>query len=307
MAAISIQSARQGFTLIEILLTLALAAFVLAISIALYQYAKQAYIDNGAQLRVTEKLIASKRIFSETLNGSIKSCSAAPTRLSLVNSTQLWLQAGASAVEIYPGQNNISSFKRVGDKIGERDIDSDVLLLRAARLPATSLVAHSIENNKFIAQNSIGLTRSGLAIVCDENAAVVFQVAYTTGRHIHYAGGGIAPGNCANAFSDERCGGSYRFAKGALLAHYTPTIFYIANSHAGPALYRQKPIIFRRHGNRRLSMRAQELVSGIMRLHAAADFSPSKQNNGLALQLTIAKDAHSRSDHYETYMYTLPL
>ena len=307
MEAISTQLARRGFTLIELLLTLALGAFVVAMSIALYQYTKKSHVDNGEQLLVTEKLIVSQRLLEEALTGSIKSCNVAPLQLSLVNSAKPWLQIGTSTAEIYPAQNNISSFKKVGEKIGERDAESDVLLLRAVALPATPIVTHDIENQKFIVENSIGLTRAGLAMVCDSNVAVVFQVAYTTGRHIHYAGGRITPGNCTNAFRDEHCGSSYRFDKDALLAHYIPSIFYIANGHAGPALYKQKPVIYRRNGNYRLSMRAQELISGITHLQAATNLAQDGQGNSLALHITIAGNIHNHTQHYERYLYTLPL
>ena len=294
--------------MIELLLTLALGAFVITISIMLYQYAKSAYIDSGRQLLVTEKLAVSQRVFKEALTGSIASCNAAPTRLSIVDSSQPWLQAGKSAIEIYPAQNNVKGFKKIGTKIGERDDDSDVLLLGSAVLPATPIISHDIANNKFIVGNSIGLTRGGLAIVCDRKVAVVFQVAYTTGLHIHYAGSGIVPGNCTGAFTSEQCGGRYLFGKDALLAHYAPSVFYIANGHAGTALYRQKPIVFRSSHSRRLSMRSQELVSGIIQLQAASgERDDSGHNNGLVLQITIAADAATSSKHHERYLYTLPL
>ena len=307
MRAIKHRTAALGFTLIELLLALALGAFVVAISIALYQYAKSAYMDSGRRLLVTEKLAVSQHLFKEAAMGSIESCSSAATRLSLVDSSQPWLQAGKSAIEIYPAQNNVKGFKKIGTKIGERDDDSDVLLLRAAPLPATPIISHDIANDKFIVGNSIGLTRGGLAIVCDGKVAVVFQVAYTTGRHIHYAGDGIVPGNCTGAFASESCGGRYLFGKGALLAHYAPSVFYIANGYTGSALYRQKPTIFRSSHSRRLSMRSQELVSGVIRLQAASGRADSGHNNGLVLQITIAGDANKNPRHHETYLYTLPL
>ena len=307
MKAIKQHATQKGFTLIELLLALALGAFVVAISIALYQHAKKAYVENGTQLLNTKKVIISQRFFKEGLAGSIESCNNAPIRLSLVDSSQLWWQAGASVAEIYPAHNNIQSFKEVGSQIGERDANSDVLLLRPALLPATSIVKHDIENDKFIAQNSIQLTRGGLAIVCDQNVAVVFQVAYTTGRHIHYGSGDITPGNCRRAFNAENCGGDYRFDKDALLAHYTPKIFYIANSYAGPALYRQQPIISRRGYSHRLSMHSQELVSGIIGLHGATAQTDNGHSSGLVLQITIAGNTSTKSEHYEKYLYTLPL
>ena len=293
--------------MIELLLTLALSAFVVAISVALYQHAKGAYMDSGKRLLVTEKLAVSQRILKEALAGSIESCNAAPTQLSLLNSSQVWLQARTSVAEVYPARNNIKGFKKIGAQIGGREAESDLLLLRSVILPATSLVLHDTENDRLIARNSIGLTRGGLAIVCDENAAIVFQVAYTTGRHIHYGNGEIVPGNCRNAFTSERCGGNYRFDKGALLAHYAPSLFYIANGHAGLALYRQRPTIFRQQHGRRLSIRAQELVSGITQLQAATNHTDTGQNTELVLQLTIAGDINTEHQYYEKYLYTLPL
>ena len=293
--------------MIELLLTLALGAFVVAISVALYQHAKGAYMDSGKRLLVTEKLTVSQRVLKEALMGSIESCNAAPTQLSLVNSSQAWLQARTSVAEVYPAHSNIKGFKKIGAQIGEREAASDVLLLRPAILPATSVVLHDTEKGKLIARNSIGLTRGGLAIVCDENVAIVFQVAYTTGRHIHYGAGRIAPGNCTNAFTSVRCGGKYRFDKGALLAHYAPSLFYIANGYAGPALYRQRPIIFRQSHSRRLSIRAQELVSGITQLQAATNLRDTGRSSGLVLQLTIAGDTNINHRHYEKHLYTLPL
>ena len=229
MKAIKRQTATRGFTLIELLLTLALGAFVVATSVALYQYIKGAYIDSGRRLLVTEKLIVSQRIFKEALAGSIESCNTAPIRLSLVNGSQVWLQARKSVAEVYPAHSTMGGLKKIGNQIGDREATSDVLLLSPALLPATPLVRHDLENDKLVAQDSIGLTRGGLAVVCDENVAIVFQVAYTTGRHIHYAGSGITPGNCSGAFVSEQCGGDYRFDKNALVAHYAPSLFYIAH------------------------------------------------------------------------------
>lgn len=307
MKAMKPQTAMRGFTLIELLLTLALGAFVVAISVALYQYAKGAYIDSGKRLLITEKLVASQRIFEEALSGSIESCNAAPMQLSLINSSQGWLQARKSVAEIYPARNNVGGLKRIGTQIGEREPESDVLLLRPAVLPATAIVSHDIANNKLIVRNSIGLTRGELAIICDENIAVVFQVIYTTGRHIHYAGDRVVPGNCASAFTSEQCGGHYRFDRGALLAHYEPSILYIANGHAGPALYSQKPVIFRRSHSRRLSMRARELVSNITQLHATTNHAKTGRDTELVLQITIAGDTNTNHLHYEKHLYTLPL
>ena len=307
MKAIKRQTATCGFTLIELLLTLALGAFVVATSVALYQYIKDAYIDSGKRLLATEKLIVSQRIFEEALAGSIESCNTAPVRMSLVNSSQVWLQATESVAEVYPAHNIIGGLKKIGNRVGEREATSDVLLLRPAVLPATSVVLHDVENNKFVVRNSIGLTRGGLTVVCDENVAIIFQVAYTTGRHIHYAGSGIAPGNCSGAFVSEQCGGNYRFDKNVLLAHYAPSIFYIAHGHAGLALYEQKPVIFRQSHNRRLSIRARELVSGIVQMQAATNRLGIGNSTGLVVQLTVAGDVNTNHQYYEKHLYTLPL
>ena len=307
MKAIERQTATRGFTLIELLLTLALGAFVVATSVALYQYIKDAYIDSGKRLSATEKLIVSQRIFKEALAGSIESCNTAPVRQSLVNSSQVWLQARESVAEVYPAHSTIGGLKKIGNRIGEREATGDVLLLRPAVLPATSVVRHDVENDKFVVGNSIGLTRGGLAVVCDENAAVIFQVAYTTGRHIHYAGSGIAPGNCSSAFTSEQCGGNYRFDKNALLAHYSPSLFYVAHGHAGLALYRQKPIIFRQSHNRRLSIRARELVSGVVQLQATTNRTDAGNSSELVVQLTVVGNANTNHRYYEKHLYTLPL
>ena len=175
MRAIKRQTATRGFTLIELLLALALGAFVVATSVALYQYIKAAYIDSGRRLLVTEKLIVSQRIFKEALAGSIESCNTAPTQLNLVNSSQVWLQARKSVAEVYPAHSTMGGLKKIGNQSGEREATSDVLLLSSALLPATSVVLHDVENDKFVVQDSIGLTRGGLAVVCDENVAIVFK------------------------------------------------------------------------------------------------------------------------------------
>ncbi len=307
MKAIKRQISTRGFTLIELLLTLALGAFVVATSVALYQYIKDAYIDSGKRLLTTERLIVSQRIFKEALAGSIESCNTAPVRLSLVNSSQIWLQARKSAAEVYSAHSTIGDLKKIGNQIGEREATSDVLLLSPAVLPATPIMLHDVGNDKFVVQDSIGLTRGGLAVVCDENAAIIFQVAYTTGRHIHYAGSGIAPGNCPSAFTSEQCGGNYRFDKNALLAHYAPSLFYIAHGHAGLALYQQKPIIFRQSHNRRLSIRAREIVSGIIQLQATTNRTDAGHGTGLVVQLTVAGDANTNHRYHEKHLYTLPL
>ena len=307
MKAIKRQTTTRGFTLIELLLTLALGAFVVATSVALYQYIKGAYIDSGRRLLVTEKLIVSQRIFKEALAGSIESCNTAPIRLSLVNSSQVWLQARKSVAEVYPAHSALGGLKKIGNQIGEREATSDVLLLSPALLPATPIVLHDVENDKFVIQDSVALTRGGLAVVCDENVAIVFQVAYTTGRHIHYTGNGVAPGNCSGAFVSEQCGGDYRFDKNALLAHYAPSLFYIAHGRTGLALYEQKPIIFRQSHNRRLSIRARELVSGIIQLQATTNRTDAGYATGLVVQLTVAGDANTNHQYYEKHLYTLPL
>ena len=307
METIKRQTATSGFTLIELLLTLALGAFVVATSVSLYQYIKDAYIDSGRRLLTTEKLIVSQRIFNRALAGSIESCNIAPTRLSLVNSSQVWLQARKSAAKVYPAHSTTGGLKKIGDQIGEREATSDVLLLSPAVLPAAPIVLHDVQNDKFVIQNSIGLTRGGLAVVCDENVAIIFQVAYTTGRHIHYARSGITPGNCSGAFVSMQCGGTYRFDKNALLAHYEPSFFYIAHGHAGLALYRQKPVIFRQGHNRRLSIRAQELVSGVMQMQAATNLTDAGYGSGLVVQLTVVGDTNTIHQHHEKYLYTLPL
>jgi len=303
-----------GFTLIELLLALALAAFVIGFSVALYQNIKLAYTESSRQLQNTKKFTVAQRIMDESLNGSLASCNTATTRRSLVNGSQFWSQAAGAHAEVYPASTSISGLKRIGNSIGERAANSDVLVLRTAQLPASAVVMHDTSNAKFVIQNSIGLSRGELAVVCDKNAALIFQVTHTTGRHIHYRGAQVAPGNCTN-FAAPRCAGNYRFAGGALLARYTALIFYVGYGYAGPALYRQKPTVIRRANGRRLSLRAQELVSGISQLHATVNLAASGAATALAVQFSLADsttsghaaDAASNRQHDEKYLYTRPL
>jgi len=316
----------SGFTLIELLLALALGAFVIASSVALYQNIQLAYTESSRQLQSTQKFAVAQRIVDAAVNGALASCNTATTRRSLVNGRQFWSQAGRANAEVYPASSTVRGLKRIGSSTGARAANSDVLLLRTAQLPASAVVMHDIDNDKFVIQNSIGLSRGELAVVCDKNAALIFQVSHTTGRHIHYGerhgGRRVAPGNCTN-FAAPRCGGNYRFAAGALLARYTPLVFYVGYGYAGVALYRQKPSVSKRANGHRLSLRAQELVSGIAQLRAALSAANNGAATALAVQLTIAdgtttddrpraawsneSDSALHRRHDEKYLYTRPL
>ena len=83
--------------------------------------------------------------------------------------------------------------------------------------------------------------------------------------------------------------------------------FILRMVEAGLALYEQKPTIFRQSHNRRLSIRARELVSGIIQLQATTDRTDAAYGTGLIVQLTVAGDANTNQQYHEKHLYTLPL
>lgn len=298
----------RGFTLVELLVAIALGAFLITISITLYQTILKAQLTAAQSLAITQKLIVSRHAITTALDGAITPCTSAPKRISLVRANHFWLQHNRAIAEVSVAGDALSGLKPIGRLAGERHPASDVLIVRPARLPATAIVAHDSVNNAFVIQNPIGLTRGDLAIICNQHIAVVFQVARVTTKRIYYVGTNISPGNCPNAFTSPDCGGDYVWTADTLLAHYHPTVFYIGNGSSGLALYRQQPTVFHSGNQHRLALRAQQLVEGVTQLNVAVSNTAGNTNpNAIAVRLTLADISLSANKRYEKHAFTVPL
>ena len=298
----------SGFTLIELLVTIALSAFVITTSIALYQVVRKAQLANAQSLTMTQNLVVAQRSIAAAVEGTLASCAGAARHISLVRDNRFWLQPKRAVAEVHRANSALPGLKKVGSSPAQRHAGSDVLVLRPARFPATPIVSHNLDEGAFVIQNTIGLRRGELATVCNENLAVVFQVSRVSAKKVFYTHATILPGNCASPFRSDECGGGHHWGSTALLARYTPSIFYIGNGRSGLALYKQQPTVFGRGSRRRLALHTQELVAGITQLKASVNRAVGSESSAnIALRLTIADTSSSGERRYEKHAFTLPL
>lgn len=266
---------RSGFTLVELLSALTLGALLIAALLKLHHNAQWAHAAAANRAAVAQKLIVLRRAVGESVAGIVPMCSAKAQRFNLMTagaSAPFWLKLFESTVQVIGGGDGGApdGLKRAGDRPGERRAQSDVLIVRGAALPAVSVSGHATGTRAFVVSDTAGFRPGDAALICDEHAAALFQVTDVGAHSLGYGGGGVRPGNCADAFAAGGCAQQHRFGGGAVIARYAASVFYVGvgKSGGGFSLYRQRPGVVRAGATRRLTLSAEEIITGVQQIAA---------------------------------------
>jgi len=265
-----------GFTLVELLSALTLGALLIAALLKLHHNAQWAHAAAANRAAVAQKLIVMRRAVGESVTGIVPACGAKARRFNLMTAAApapFWLKPFESAVRVVGAGDSGApdGLKRAGDRPGERSAQSDVLIVRGAALPAVSVSGHATDTRAFVVSDTAGFRTGDAALICDEHAAALFQVTDVGAHSLGYGGGGVQPGNCAGAFAAGGCAQQHRFGDGAVIARYAASVFYVGvgKSGGGFSLYRQRPGVVRAGAVRRLTLSAEEIITGVRRMAAS--------------------------------------
>lgn len=263
-----------GFTLVELLSALTLGALLIAALLKLHHNAQWAHAAAANRAAVAQKLIVLRRAIGESVAGMAPACGAKAQRFNLMTagaSAPFWLKVFESTVQVVGDDDGApDGLKRVGTRPGERRAQSDVLVVRGAALPAVSVSGHATGTRAFVVSDTAGFRRGDAALICDEHAAALFQVTDVGAHSLGYGGGGVRPGNCAGAFAAGGCAQQHHFGDGAVIARYAASVFYVGvgKSGGGFSLYRQRPGVVRAGAVRRLTLSAEEIITGVRQMAA---------------------------------------
>ncbi len=262
-----------GFTLVELLSALTLGALLIAALLKLQHNMQSAH--NAAENRsaVAQKLIVARRALADSVAGIMPACAGKARHFNLMTaaaSAPFWLKPFESTLRVVGADDPPDGLKAVGRRAGERRAQSDVLIVRAAALPAVSVSGHATATRAFVVSDTAGFKPGDVALVCDEHAAVLFQVTDVGAHSLGYAGGAARPGNCPGAFAAGGCARDYRFSGNAVGARYTASVFYVGVGKSGDgfSLYRQRPVVVRSGATRRLRLSTEEIITGVRRIDA---------------------------------------
>lgn len=262
-----------GFTLVELLSALTLGALLIAAMLKLHHNAQWAHAAAANRAAVAQKLIVLRRAVGESVAGMAPACGAKALRFNLMTagaSAPFWLKVFESTVRVVGDGGAPDGLKRVGARPGERRAQSDVLVVRSAALPAVGVSGHATGTRAFVVSDTAGFRPGDAALICDEHAAALFQVTDVGAHSLGYGGGGVRPGNCAGAFAAGGCAQQHRFGEGAVIARYAASVFYVGvgKSGGGFSLYRQRPGVVRAGATRRLTLSAEEIITGVQQMAA---------------------------------------
>lgn len=243
--------AMQGFSLVEVMLTVLLGSFLVLASVSVFLSSRQTMNTSDALTSVQE----ASRIAFEMMGRDIREaggnpCSANLSYSNVLNSraSSWWSQVddgitGYAASQVSPG----TAF---GTAEGQRITGTEALDVHTALSGGTS-EARVIEKMPQPSANievssSGGFANNDIVLVCDPVAAYVFQITQVqgSGNSLQHNAGTGSPGNCTQDFTSEfaacnNSGVGYLFGTNSVVAKITSTRWYVgANDSGGRSLFR---------------------------------------------------------------------
>jgi len=249
------QSRCAGFTLVEIMIALALSTVLLSGVVQVYSNSKQTYRMTENVARMQEN----SRFAMDILTKEIRMAGFSPCPRT--NEVAVTLDGGADeasnfGTEAIKGfEGGASAFPGVfpatGSTAGARVADSDAFISLRGGDRSYTVTAHNPAAASFKVLNTTGLEDGDVLMVCDANNTAILQtsnVTFASGNIVHNAGGaGITPGNCTKGLGypvPNPCtalGTPYGYDTDAQIMKMVSTIYYVgvSQSDSSRALYRR--------------------------------------------------------------------
>lgn len=240
-----LQKSHRGFSLIELMIALALGLFITGVAISIVVGNRQTFNIAENQARMMENARSAFALIARDIRAAgANPCGANRITNNLTNAGAAWwanfANNGLRGFEGSAAVDLVAAGVPVGAGGVQPLAGSDSLIILTGNLEEPTIAA---THNSAAAPPSFALTsnqhsfRQGdVVMVCDGIQASIFQVTNNPLNLAivqHDAGGGV-PGNTASSLSGRS------FDNGALLSHFANALWYVGpNNHGGNSLFRR--------------------------------------------------------------------
>ncbi len=263
----------SGTVLLEWLFAIVGSIFLLAILVQLYQTLFSQDLLSRTHFTTLNTLVTAEQTLARRLHlASAWPCGDTPRKVNVLNRSKQfdWLDWHQTH-RVHPHNSKTAqSLRASNETASSRVAGSDVITVLNASFP-TYLAHHNKKKYTFTLQQKINIERGALAVVCDTNTSMLFQVTRVldNGYTVAYYNTNTAPGNCPNPWDKKsRCYSLYRhsFSSSSLIAILQPSIWFVGHSHSDGqrSLYWRKLVLANRKGRGvEARMLAEELLPGV--------------------------------------------
>lgn len=238
----------QGFTLVELMISIVLGAIITAGLISVFLSNQQSYRTNQGLSEVQEgtrtafELLA-RDIRTAGLTGCVNNNRLANV---LVNNTTVWWENWASPVTGYESGVTDPSVS-TGTSTGDRLAGTDSIAVLSTEGTGLSVQSHTPASAQFMLNETSSDLQSGdIIVVCDPDHATIMQITNYNNSNVTlvHNTGASTPGNCSKGLGfPTDCssvnGNQYQFGPNAQIGMIAAVDWYIGrNAQGGSSLFR---------------------------------------------------------------------
>lgn len=257
----------RGFTLVELMIALALGLIISAAALTLFTTSRQTYVASESLGRVQENGRMAFELMARDVREAAGNACGDMRQLTLANVLKnpaaAWHLDWAGGIRGYDGDEAFPG-SPFGTAARDRAAGTDAIELKSAVSSGITIVPDLSATSAEVKVNttSHGLTTGDIVMACDPAHSAIFQVTAANASNVtigHNAGGSVSPGNrCKGLGGDEsvpcsapngiaysfgcahgdasNCGASQRWS--ASIAKLSATRWYVGhNGRGGRSLY----------------------------------------------------------------------
>lgn len=250
-AAVRSREKQRGFSLIELMIALALGLVVILGAVTVFLSNKQSYRTNLALGQVQENArVAFDLIARDVRQAGLTGCGNLGRVGNLLNNgtaaggTVAWWADFGNAIRGYDGGTDDPAVTS-GTSSAQRVSTASSLTVIGAALSGTSIAAYDASAYSFtLTGGNPGIQAGDVVLVCDPDHAVIAQVSSIASGALVVNTGTSAPGNCSRGLgfptTCTTAGNPYAFVRNSQIAPMSATDWYIGNNPiGGRSLYRR--------------------------------------------------------------------
>lgn len=229
LKALDYEQTQRGFSLIELMIAIALGALVVGAAVGIFATNRQTFVavENVAKIQ------DSARVAFEILSRDIReaggnACDKDVTVANLLNgSGSNWWDNWNNPVLGFEGG------------IAASAAGTDALQLMSGSTSVYTVAGHNPNSAQISLNTSThDLVAGDILMACDQNRASIFQMSgpMSTNATVVHNGGAGSPGNCGNGLGLPACvgpqGTAYEYGPNSQVARLSATQWYVANNPA---------------------------------------------------------------------------
>ncbi|TAJ52059.1 MAG: prepilin-type N-terminal cleavage/methylation domain-containing protein [Nevskiaceae bacterium] len=236
----------RGFSLIELMIALALGLIVVLAASAVFLSNKQSYRTNLALGQVQENSrIAYELLARDIRQAGLTGCGNSGRIANVLNNqtTDWWANFG-NAIRGYEGDQDDPAVTE-GGASAQRVVGTDSLQLIGVTDSGLSVVSHHYQAAELkINETTTEVADGDVVVVCDPDHAAIMQIQYNSSNvTVRHNTGTGSPGNCSKGLGfPTLCttlGSEYEFGRNSQIARLNAVDWYIGNNPlGGRSLYR---------------------------------------------------------------------